>query len=172
MNDYFHIGKLVAAFGLQGEVVLQHALGQKTDLKGLEAIFIEETNDRFLPYFLVSAVGRSEKETLLKLEGIETKERAQRMAQKKVWLLKADFDKFAQKSAPVTLLGYMMINEGKEIGEVIEVIEQPLQVLCKIIYKGNEALIPIHQESLLKIDQKKKQVVVDLPDGLLELYAG
>jgi 16S rRNA processing protein RimM len=170
MNDYFHIGKLVAAFGLQGEVVLQHALGQKTDLKGLEAIFIEETKDSFLPYFIEGATGRTDKETLLKLEGIDSKERAQRMSQKKVWLLKADFEKFAQTSAPVTLLGYMMINEGREIGEVIEVIEQPLQVLCKIIYNGNEALIPIHQESLVKIDKKKKEVVVHLPEGLLELY--
>ena len=65
----------------------------------------------------------------------------------------------------------MMINEGKEIGDVIEVIEQPMQVLCKIMYKGHEALIPLHQESLQKIDQKKKQVFVNLPDGLLELYA-
>lgn len=63
-----------------------------------------------------------------------------------------------------------MINAGEEIGEIVEVIEQPLQVLCKIIYHGNEALIPIHEESLEKIDKKKKQVYVNLPDGLLEIY--
>ncbi len=63
-----------------------------------------------------------------------------------------------------------MVDEGEEIGEVIEVIEQPLQVLCKIIYKGNEALIPLHEESLLKVDKKKKQVHVNLPEGLLDIY--
>ncbi|HEX8357611.1 MAG TPA: ribosome maturation factor RimM [Segetibacter sp.] len=170
MKDYFSIGKIVATHGLTGEVVLQHALGKKTDLKGLQTIFIEERKDSFLPYFVESATPKNQEEVYLKLEGFNTKESARRMNQKEVWLLKADFDKYAGKSSPISLLGYTMINEGAEIGEVVEVIEQPMQVLCKIIYKGNEALIPIHAESLEKIDKKKKQVLVNLPDGLLDIY--
>jgi 16S rRNA processing protein RimM len=38
------------------------------------------------------------------------------------------------------------------------------------MYQGNEALIPLHEESLEKIDKKKKQVHVKLPDGLLDIY--
>ena len=171
MKDYFSIGKIAATHGLSGEVVLQHALGKKTDLKGLQTIFIEEKKDSFLPYFVESTSIKNAGEVYIKLEGFNSKESARRLSQKEVWLLKPDFDKYAAKSSPISLLGYIMINAGEEIGEVIEVIEQPLQVLCKIIYHGNEALIPIHQESLEKIDKKKKQVYVNLPDGLLELYA-
>ena len=171
MKDYFHIGKIVASHGLSGEVVLQHALGKKTDLKGLLTLFIEERKDSFLPYFVEKTTAKNETEVYLKLEGFDTKESARRLNQKEVWLLKADFDNYASKSSPISLLGYMMINEGQEIGEVIEVIEQPMQVLCKIIYLGNEALIPLHNESLQKIDKRKKQVLVNLPDGLLEIYS-
>ena len=170
MKDYYSIGKIAATYGLNGEVVLQHALGKKTDLKGLQTIFIEEKKSSFLPYFVESATIKSAKEIYLKLEGFSTKESARKLSQKEVWLLKADFDKYAGKSSPISLLGYTMINEGKEIGEVIEVIEQPLQVLCKIMYQGNEALIPIHEESLEKIDKKQKQVFVTLPEGLLDIY--
>ena len=35
-----------------------------------------------------------------------------------------------------------------------------------------EALIPIHQETLKKTDNKKKLVYVSLPEGLLEIYKG
>ena len=171
MKDYFSIGKIAATHGLSGEVVLQHALGKKTDLKGLQTIFIEEKKDSFLPYFVESTSIKNAVEVYIKLEGFNTKESARRLSQKEVWLLKADFDKYAAKSSPISLLGYIMINAGEEIGEVIEVIEQPLQVLCKITYEGNEALIPIHEQSLEKVDKKKKQVYVNLPDGLLELYA-
>jgi 16S rRNA processing protein RimM len=171
MKDYFSIGKIVASHGLTGEVVLQHALGKKTDLKGLQTIFIEERTGSFLPYFVESTSMKNAEEVYIKLEGFNTKESARRINQKEVWLLKADFDKFAAKSSPISLLGYMMVNEGEEIGEVVEVIEQPLQVLCMIIYKGNEALIPIHEESLKKIDSKKKQVHVVLPEGLLDIYS-
>jgi len=170
MKDYFSIGKIVASHGLTGEVVLEHALGKKTDLKGLETIFIEDRKDSFLPYFVEGVKVKNAQELYLKLEGFNTKESARRLNQKEVWLLKADFDKYAATSSPISLLGYMMITNGEEVGEVIEVIEQPMQVLCKIMYKGNEALIPLHQESLNKIDKKKKQVYVTLPDGLLEIY--
>jgi len=171
MKDYFSIGKIAATHGLTGEVVLEHALGKKTDLKGLQTIFIEEKRDSFLPYFVESTSAKNEAEVYLKLEGFNNKESARRLSQKEVWLLKVDFDKYAAKSSPISLLGYTMINEGEEIGEVVEVIEQPMQVLCKIIYKGNEALIPIHEESLEKIDKKKKLVFVNLPEGLLDIYS-
>ena len=170
MKDYFHIGKIVASHGLNGEVILQHALGKKTDLKGLQTIFIEERKSSFLPYFVESTTAKNKEEVYIKLEGFNTKESARRLNQKEVWLLKPDFDKYAAKSSPISLLGYIMINEGKEIGEIIEVIEQPMQVLCKIMYQGNEALIPIHEESLGKIDKKNKRVYVTLPDGLLDIY--
>lgn len=170
MKDYFSIGKIAATHGLSGEVVLQHALGKKTDLKGLQTIFIEEKKNSFLPYFVENTSIKNAGEVYLKLEGFNTKESARRLSQKEVWLLKVDFDKYAAKSSPISLLGYIMINAGEEIGEIVEVIEQPLQVLCKIIYHENEALIPIHEESLEKIDNKKKQVYVSLPDGLLEIY--
>lgn len=170
MKDYYSIGKIAATHGLGGEVVLQHVLGKKTDLKGLEMIFIEERKDSFLPYFVETTHLKNPQEVYVKLEGFATKESAKRLLQKEVWLIKADFDKYASKTSPISLLGYMMINEGEEIGEVIEVIEQPLQVLCKIMYKGAEALIPIHQDSLEKVDKKRKQVYVILPEGLLDIY--
>ena len=171
MKDYFSIGKIAGTHGLTGEVVLKHALGDKTDLKGLQTIFIEEKKDSFLPYFIEGTTMKAQQEALLKIEGFDTKESAKRLTQKEVWLLKVDFDKYAAKSSPISLLGFMMVNDGKKIGEVIEVIEQPMQVLCKIMYLNNEALIPLHQETLQKIDQKKREVHVTLPDGLLDLYA-
>lgn len=169
MNDYFSIGKIVATHGLTGEVVLEHALG-KTDLKGLETLFVEETKGNLLPYFIENTKLKNEAEIYVKLEGVNTKESGRRLNQKMVWLLKADFDKYAAKSSPISLIGYMMMDEGTAIGEIEEVIEQPLQVLCKIMYKGNEALIPLHEESLVKIDRKKKEVHVNLPEGLLDIY--
>ena len=170
MAQYFKIGKLAASFGLTGQLVLQHSLGKKTSLKGLEAIFIEENKYNFIPYFIESTSIKSENETYVKLEGINTKESARILTPKEAWLEESDFNKHTQKSAPIALLGFNMIEGDTDLGEIIEVIEQPHQVLCTIMYKGNESLITIHQESLLKIDKKNKKVFVDLPEGLLDIY--
>jgi 16S rRNA processing protein RimM len=63
-----------------------------------------------------------------------------------------------------------VIEEENVLGKILEVIEQPHQILCRIEYKNKETLIPLHQETILKIDHKKNQVIVALPPGLLEIY--
>jgi 16S rRNA processing protein RimM len=92
------------------------------------------------------------------------------MLQKQVWLLEEDFQKYAAKSSAISLLGYHIINEDTDLGEILEVIEQPHQLLCRILLDGKEALIPVHQETLQKIDKKNKQVFVELPEGLLDIF--
>jgi 16S rRNA processing protein RimM len=42
--------------------------------------------------------------------------------------------------------------------------------LCTVFINEKEVLIPLHEESLLKIDRRKKQVHVALPEGLLDIY--
>lgn len=170
MSQYFKIGKLAASHGLKGDLVLQHSLGKKTSLKGLETIFIEDKKDSFLPYFIQSAKIKSEDEVFIKLEGIDTKEQARKLTPQEVWLTEEDFKKFAAKSSPIALLGFHMIHEDEDLGEILEVIEQPHQVLCTILLNGKEALIPIHEESLEKVDLKNRKVFVVLPDGLLDIY--
>ena len=170
MNEYIHIGRIVASFGLKGEVILQHALGKKSTLKGVEAIFIEQTKGSYLPWFVQSAKAKDETETYVQLDGLLTKEATRKLLQKNVWLLQDDFRKLVDKASALSLLGFSLINEGENLGLVEEVIEQPHQVLLRINYNNKEVLIPLHEETLNKIDQKNKQVHVTLPDGLLEIY--
>jgi 16S rRNA processing protein RimM len=170
MAQYFKIGKFAASYGLNGELVLVHSLGKKTSLKGLEAVFVEESTDNFLPYFIEKASIKNDTELYIKLESVDTKEVARKLTPKEVWLAAEDFNKYAAKTAPIALLGYELIDGDTNLGEIIEVIEQPHQLLCTIIYKGNEALIPIHEGSLIKMDKKNKKVYVELPEGLLEIY--
>ena len=170
MTDYLKIGKLVSAFGLQGEMILKHQLGKKSSLKDLKAIFIEEKKQAFIPWFIEATRIKSEEEIYIKLEGIDTREKAIKLVQKEVWLPEADFKKYAVRSSPVNLLGYAIIEEGNSLGNIEEVIEQPHQLLCRITINSKEAFIPLHEETILKIDHKKKQVIVELPEGLLEIY--
>ncbi len=170
MNQYFKIGKLAASHGLKGDLILQHSLGKKTSLKGLETIFIEEKKDSFLPYFITWVKIKSNAEVYIKLEGIDEKETARKLTPKEVWIAEADFKKYAAKSSPIALLGFNIINEEVDLGEILEVIEQPHQVLCSILLNGKEALIPIHEDSLEKVDTKNRRVYVNLPDGLLDIY--
>lgn len=170
MVEYFKIGKLAAAFGINGQLVLQHELGKKTSLKDLHAIFIEEKKNSFIPWFIQSTKIKSDNEIYLSLEGITTREAALKLTQKEVWLTEADFKKFASRSSPASLLGYTIIDHKKSLGAILEVIEQPHQLLCRLEIASKEVLIPLNDAFLQKIDHRKKQVLVTLPEGLLDIY--
>ncbi len=170
MTEYFKIGKLVAVHGLKGELLLKHELGKKTSLKGLQAVFIEEKKSSFLPWFITETKIKNETEIYLKLEGINSREAAIRLTQKEIWVPETDFKKFAAKTSPGSLLGYTIIDKNEPLGPILELIEQPHQLLCRLDIQGKEVLIPLHTASLQKINHKKKEVSVDLPDGLLDIY--
>lgn len=170
MTNYCSIGKLAASFGVKGEMILKHSLGKKTSLKGLEALFIEIKKDELLPYFIVEAKGKSTDETFIKLEGIDSREEAQKLLQKQIWLTEEEFQKHTAKSAPLSLLGFHIVDNGNDLGEILEIIEQPHQLLCRIDWKGNEALIPLHEQFIQKIDKKNKKVLVELPEGLMDVF--
>jgi len=170
LSEYIHIGKLAATHGLKGELVLKHALGKMTDFKYADALFIEKIKDEYLPYFHQTSIIKSDTETIVKLEGVDTKEVAAKLLQKKVWLTKNDFEKLVSKTAPVNLIGFTVFDKGKKLAAVESVIEQPLQILLQLTLQNKEVLIPLNEETLKKIDRKKKEVHVSLPDGLLEIY--
>lgn len=172
MMDLVSIGKMVATVGLQGELLCKHGLGKKSDLGGVAVVMLQDRSGSQLPYFVEMAKARSADEVLLKLEGVNTREQATALLHRQVWLKREDFDKHAAGNAPISLLGFVVVEAGKPLGTIKEVIEQPHQLLVTIEMQGKEVLIPLHEESLLGIDKRKKQVVVQLPDGLLELYLG
>lgn len=170
MESYIKTGKLVSAHGLTGELVLQHELGKRSDLRSLKALFVEVKKGSFLPYFITRAKATANNEVLVLLEGIADREQAQQLVGKYCWLPQEQFTKLAAPSAPATLLGYRILEEDKELGTIEEVIEQPQQLLCKIIMQQKEVLIPLHESSLLSIDHDDKIVYVQLPEGLLDIY--
>ena len=170
MIQYFKTGKLVAVHGLKGELVLKHELGKKSSLKDVKAVFIEDKKDSFFPWFVESTRIKNDNEVYIKLEGVDTREAAAKLSQKETWLSEEDFKRLSAKSAPANLLGYMIINNKEKLSEILEVIEQPHQLLCRLELNKKEALIPINENFLKKIDHKKKEVIVELPEGLIDIY--
>jgi 16S rRNA processing protein RimM len=171
-NSYRNIGKIVSNFGLKGEVIVQHHLGKKLVVSKIRIIFLEQQKEELLPYFVESARKKGEDELCLKLEGIDSKEAASKFIRREVWMKEEEIQVHTQKNNPISWVGYRIIDQGKDLGPVLEVIEQPHQVLCRLEMNAKEVLIPINEQTLQKIDHKAKSLLLELPDGLLEVYLG
>ena len=171
MEDLIHIGKIVAPHGIAGQVIIEHALGKSISFKGVEVLFVEQTKNSFIPYFIQSASAKTDTLTHVHFEGMKNRETTAIVVSKKVWVPQEAFQKLVEKNAPLALLGFMVQEAGKNLGLIKEVIEQPHQLLVTIDYNGQEAYIPLHEETLKGVNHAKKLVTVELPEGLLDLYS-
>jgi 16S rRNA processing protein RimM len=171
-NSYRNIGKIVSVFGLKGELIVQHHLGNKIVVSKIKVIFLEQKKDELLPYFVEAARKKGEDDLYLKLEGIDSKEAASKFMRREVWMKEEEVQMHTRKDNPIGWVDYRVVDKGKDLGLILEVIEQPHQVLCRLEIDGKEVLIPINEQTLEKIDHKSKSLLLNLPNGLLEVYLG
>lgn len=172
MEERIHIGKIVAVHGLDGTLVIRHDLGKPTTLQVSPALFLELAPGSLIPYFPLDGQSRSDTETLLRLEGVDTPEKARALLRKSVWIPEPVFRTLASRHAPISLLGYQVSASGRELGPVLEVIEQPHQILLRLEVEGKEVLLPLHADTIRRTDARKKRLEMVLPEGLLEIYLG
>jgi 16S rRNA processing protein RimM len=171
-NRYRNIGKIVSGFGLKGELILQHHLGKTISPAKIKVIFLEQKKNELLPFFIESARKKSDDELFIKLEGLNNREEARKFLKLEVWLREDELNQHTRKNNPIAWVGYLLFDGRKNLGEILEVIEQPHQILCRLEINQKEVLVPVNEQTLEKIDHTGKKLLLNLPEGLLDVYLG
>jgi 16S rRNA processing protein RimM len=169
-NSYRNIGKIVSGLGLKGDMIMLHHLGKKINVSKIKVIFLEGKKDELLPYFIESIRKKGDDELHVKLEGINNREAVTKLIRKEVWMKEDEIQTHAQKNNPINWVGYQVIDQSRDLGAILEVIEQAHQILCRLEIASREVLIPINEQTLKSVDHKSRSVFVELPDGLLDVY--
>ena len=125
----------------------------------------------FVPFFIDEYRFRSDSTALVKLEGIDSTEKARMFTNVEVYFPV----KYAEDSSPEELswdyfVGFQVKDKHHgDIGTVVEVDQSTINTLFVLDKDGEELLIPAQEEFILKMDHKKRTMTVDLPEGLLSL---
>lgn len=125
----------------------------------------------FVPFFIEEYRFRSDSTALVRLEGMDTAEKARMFTNVEVYFP----TKFAQEAAPGEtswdfFVGFLVedVNHG-ELGRVVDVDTSTINTLFVIEQDGEELLLPAQEEFIVGIDQKRKLMTVNVPEGLLSL---
>ncbi len=163
-KDFLEVGSVVKVHGTKGE--LKFTLSRTIKLK--EWAFLE-FRGKPVPFYVQGTKADFDDEIILKLQGIDSIEMANPFMGKTLLLPKKNVGK-AEEDDALHLEEYLLIDaELGELGRVIEMVEYPYQTLAKIIWQSREVLVPMVDEIVLEINDKKKTVLVQLPEGLLEI---
>jgi 16S rRNA processing protein RimM len=69
------------------------------------------------------------------------------------------------------LINYTIIDSNDtEIGTIKSIFYLPANVLAQVFVQDKEVLIPLHEDLIELLDEQQKIVVIDVPEGLIDLY--
>ena len=114
---------------------------------------------------------RSDSTALVKLEGVDTAERARMFTNVEVYFPV----KHAEEAGEGELsweffVGFRMEDvHHRMLGEVVDVDTATVNTLFIVEREGEELLVPAQEEFIRGIDQQQKLITVELPEGLLNL---
>lgn len=173
--QYVIIGRTRKAHGLAGELKISIEDRYLEDFMKNERIFLDVRGVK-IPYFIANVRGGGE--MILKLEEVDDRDAAIALQAREVLLREQDilpehareFEVEAEEEMEYAhLAGYLMVDETiGEIGTIDEVLEMPQQEMAFLKYKGREVLVPLNQQFIRSVDEQKQQVLMNLPDGLLD----
>jgi len=163
------LGRITKLSSYEGAVAVKLEKIFTENIPRMESVFLE-IEGRPVPFF-ISGMDYSGADILkLSFEGYNSIEKVSEFTGCNVFL--TDSVK-SNKKMPESqnLIGYLVTDlENKEIGSISEIIANNGQWLLNVISSDSKnILIPFHEHFIVRIDNKGKLVVMNIPEGLLEI---
>lgn len=170
-EDCFYLGKIVRKYSFKGELLIKLDTDEPDIYENLDAMFINVRNT-LIPFFVESSQLHKSDLLRVQFEDVTSEEDADALMKSDIYLPlellpKLEGNKFYFHE----VIGFKMEDKNHGlVGKIKAINDSTAQALFEVENNGVEILIPMNDEFIVKIDRKNKTVVVDTPEGLIDLY--
>ena len=172
MEQYIKAGKVTSTRGLNGEVNVESWCNTLEDFRKFKFFFMNDQFDTLLK-FKVEKSKAHKNHIILKLEDINSKEKASKIIGKILYVARENIALKKNEYLLTDLIGLKVINEKCETtcyGIVTDVITRNTKTLIYEITnkEGKKHLIPAIEDFIKEIDIKGKKIKINPIPGLLD----
>lgn len=129
------------------------------------------TRENPLPYFIEYFDLSDSGACMFKFEEVGDRTEADKISGKELFMEEINLKKTTKPTGYEFVIGYRMLNaDNAELGIIEEVYQMPANEIARLTIDNKEVLIPLTEESIVKIDKRKKEAIVRIPEGLLDIY--
>ena len=171
-DNYFKLGIISRAYSFKGEVILFIDADDPSKYYKLDHIMLK-TDDQLVPHFIEKVVVHKHNQIRVKIEGIRSEIDAKSIIKKEVFLPVEDLPKLKDQQFyyhEIESFSVLNAENNELIGTIINIIDHPGNTLLEVDANGTEVLIPLNDNTFEHINKSKKQISINLPEGLLDLY--
>jgi 16S rRNA processing protein RimM len=170
-DDCFYLGKIAKKFSFKGEVLIYLDTDEPELYQNMESVFVE-FNNNLVPFFIENSALHKNDFLKVKFEDIDSETAADQIIGCELFLPlymlpKLEGNKFYFHE----VIGFAI--EDKRLGvfgKIVSINDSTAQPLFEVVNGSVEILVPMIDPFLVKIDRENQKVIVDLPEGLVEMY--
>lgn len=168
-NKCILLGTLLKPHGIRGSFLIKMAGLNAEDIKSKGSLFVE-IDGLLVPFFIEDFQAKTSDSAILTLDGINST-RAKEFAGNAVYIGRDQVVQRRTKSAAQqSIRGYRVIdNKHGFVGEASEIIDIANNPLLLVKNNEREFLVPVHEDIVREIDDHKRIIHIEAPDGLFEL---
>ena len=170
-EECFYLGKIVRKHSFRGEVVVKLDTDEPELYQNLESVFVALGND-LVPFFIETISLQKGNQLRIRFEDVENEADADAIMGVEVYLPL----KFLPKLTGNKFYFHEIIDFDMEdvnygyIGVIEGVNDSSAQPLFEVNANGTEVFIPMIDNFIKKVDRENKIIIVETPEGLIDLY--
>ncbi len=161
-ENLFVIGEIIAKWGVKGEVKINVITDFPKRFKKGGTFLIDGTR------YTIEWAKTLNNAMVLKIEGIDTPEDAEKYKGKKLFITEAELHKLPKgKYYRHQIIGLKVVSQnGEPVGEVTEIIETPANKVYVVSSGDREALVPDKGDFVKNIDIDAKTMTIEVVPGM------
>lgn len=161
------IAKVLKSNGTDGDVLLGFKTVQPEDIDTKEPVYIY-FDGLPVPFFIESLTKKGSDKAIAHLNDINCLRDAEEIAGQAVY---ADYLEEVDDEDDFSALEGWTVNDagGNTVGTVSQFIDIPANPCLEVETKNGAAIIPLHEDLIISLDQKTRILEMEIPDGLLDL---
>jgi 16S rRNA processing protein RimM len=169
--DCYHLGYVAKLHGFKGEVSLFLDVSNPEEFQKLESVYID-INGLLTPFFITSYQLKPKGFASVKFEGVDSENDAKALQRKDLYLPLTTLPELSGVNFyDHEVVGFELVDLSHGlVGEIVQIIDLPVNPLIQVDAKGKEVLIPFVKDLIQKVDRENKKLHVKTPEGLLAIY--
>lgn len=169
LNDHFYMGYISKTHGVKGEVTAILDVDSTEKYSKLTAVVLKGKEGACTCEVEHLRPGKGT--AIIKFKGTDTPEAAKALQGMEIYAALSFLPPAGKNQFYLhDVIGFTVCDKTHgEIGPVQAVLEYPGQYLIQVMRGKKELLIPVNADIVLEVDHPRKTVMVDVPEGLLEL---
>ena len=170
-EDCFYLGKIVRKHSFRGEVVAKLDTDEPEIYRNLESVFVE-LNNNLVPFFMEESLLQKGNQLRIRFEDVLDEADADAILGAGLYLP----IEFLPKLTGNKFYFHEIIDFDIEdvnfgyVGVITGVNDSSAQPLFEINSNGTEVFIPMIDDFIKKVDRSQKKILVETPEGLIDLY--